>query len=372
MELPKNVTQMGETDAQRKVYIEDYVYSYMKQLGKKAADKPIAIALYGNRKAEGGTTYLFIYGAVRLPFWQGDSKYLSQAAQVETEKQRKRYFQDYVFIGCCLLDGEPVTGIMVLERGELCPVEGYVRFYEKNDRMLQIMLEENKNCKPEENSMEKYEMVRKRQEERKRLSEQFGFIKNKQPDTENAEQKQIGFRFLGPVVAAGLGVACLYYGANGFDLAKAKDTLGKVGDYLAANIQPASAENSDAGKVVAENSLAEMIRQENADSKEALPVQGANIILEAASSYIEEMESLPEPTAGPTSDPEPMPTEEPSAASEDKQPKTAQTHVVKRGDTLLGICKAYYGTEEVLESICVQNNINNPDDIKVGQKILLP
>ena len=34
MELPRNITQVGETDRNCKIYVEDYVVSYMRQMNK--------------------------------------------------------------------------------------------------------------------------------------------------------------------------------------------------------------------------------------------------------------------------------------------------------------------------------------------------
>ena len=48
MELPKNITQIGEADKHCRVYVEDYVVSYIKQMNGMAQNKDIAIALYGS------------------------------------------------------------------------------------------------------------------------------------------------------------------------------------------------------------------------------------------------------------------------------------------------------------------------------------
>ena len=73
MELPKNITQIGETNPHCKVYVEDYVISYIKQLNQYAGEKELPVALYGTRKEEDGITYLFLYGACRLAFVPGGS-----------------------------------------------------------------------------------------------------------------------------------------------------------------------------------------------------------------------------------------------------------------------------------------------------------
>lgn len=48
------------------------------------------------------------------------------------------------------------------------------------------------------------------------------------------------------------------------------------------------------------------------------------------------------------------------------------SYTIMSGDTLIGISTRMYGTEHMVKEICRLNNISNPDDIKVGAKILLP
>ena len=133
MQLPKNITQIGETNPHCKIYVEDYVISYIKQLNRYACDKELAVALYGVRKEEAGVTYLFFYGACKMNFLQRECRHLSQAVQQEAEKQRKRYFPEYIFLGYRLLNGEMVEGFHVCEQGVCRYIEGYAQFYEKND-----------------------------------------------------------------------------------------------------------------------------------------------------------------------------------------------------------------------------------------------
>lgn len=47
-------------------------------------------------------------------------------------------------------------------------------------------------------------------------------------------------------------------------------------------------------------------------------------------------------------------------------------HEVQAGDTLHQICRNYYESDEYIEAICELNQITNPDQIQIGQKILLP
>ncbi|MDY3917613.1 MAG: LysM peptidoglycan-binding domain-containing protein [Candidatus Limivivens sp.] len=47
-------------------------------------------------------------------------------------------------------------------------------------------------------------------------------------------------------------------------------------------------------------------------------------------------------------------------------------YVVKEGDTLADVCEMYYGSLDMIDQICQANNIENPNQILPGQKIVLP
>lgn len=66
--------------------------------------------------------------------------------------------------------------------------------------------------------------------------------------------------------------------------------------------------------------------------------------------------------------------------TEAKQEESASTsaaaepeyYIVQEGDTLTGICKKLYGSTKNLQKIAELNQMENSDDIRVGQKLLLP
>ena len=90
-QIPKNVRQIGNVSDSPKIYVEDYVVSYIKQMNGMAQNKDIAIALYGRRTTENGVAYLFAYGSAKLNFLQKPIRHLSQAQEQEIEKLRKKY-----------------------------------------------------------------------------------------------------------------------------------------------------------------------------------------------------------------------------------------------------------------------------------------
>ena len=116
-----------------KVYVEDYVISYIKQMNQTAENKEVAIALYGKKQEENEMSYVFFYGAGRIESLQKELRHLSQAQLQEIDKLRRRFFVDYQFLGYVILRGEMVEGFYVNEQGTCRYISGYAQFYEKND-----------------------------------------------------------------------------------------------------------------------------------------------------------------------------------------------------------------------------------------------
>lgn len=378
MELPKNITQIGEADPHCKIYIEDYVISYLKQVNRKLDGKKMGLTLYGLCKEENDVRYYFFYGAAPNPFLTAETRYLSQAVIQEAEKQRKRFFTDYTFLGYIIPDGGMPESMFLYEQGIATEMSGYARFYEQNDSMLNFLLAEQKEAaeSPSENlSSSKFDEVRKRREERKQQL---------QGDEEKTgKPKGKGTEWVMPAAAC---LALVLLGMNtdvGRNLAdrlqqKAVNSLQQLQEKQLPVSARTGQEAMAAGKVVTEDKLTEALQKENS----AYPAMSAKV--EESAPATEEAESVPfeesepsEETAAvitPSPVPEPTPTPVPESAPE-VQETAAQAnaaHIVKKGDTLMGISWKYYGTGEQLENICRYNNIKDPNDIKVGQKILLP
>lgn len=380
MELPKNVTQIGEADKFCKVYMEDYVVSYMKQMNRMAEDKQMGLALYGRSSKEEGVLYNFIYGAAKLVYLQREVKHLSQAQNQEIERLHRKYFGNYELIGYIILNGEMLEGIWLAEQSGCRFVKGYACFYEKNDAMLAYMLDSRaEEVKPEIVEQEKYEDVRKRQEERKA---EYGEKKEKSEKNEKnqsgseLEKRMHSMRF---AAASMFVLLCLVsvvtIQSEGVD----GETGNKIKNFFASFGEETKDETIEvmSGEVVntlvAEEQLAEAIRQENANAASE----------EETTKQPEEL-STPEPTEAPTPVPTPEPTPEPTQVPtptplpEESEMVSTQgdivyeTYTIKKGDTLLGISLKRYGSVKYVKTICELNNISDPDNIQMGQKILLP
>ena len=474
MELPKNITQIGETNPHCKVYVEDYVISYIKQLNQYAGEKEMAVALYGIRKEEAGITYLFLYGACRLVFLQKECRHLSSAVQQEAEKQRRKFFPDSVFLGYRLLDGEMVEGFHICEQGVCRYVEGYAQFYEKNDAMLAFMLEERQEAaKPESVDQEKYNVVKKRQEERRARAEEKGghaiLTGHKAagkptsgPGLENGRLR--GMKLTAAAVFGLLCVTGLAAMENGEKLKEwqtaVRQLVEDMSEQQLPDSVPVSNGSAQVGTIVAEDKLTDAILHENAAADPTLtgqdaapgspsgqnpeaPTQGGDQPSTPGSGQDQQpapgegqpstpdsgQDQQPAPgegqpltpgsgqgqVSGTESDQQSDTTDDQKSADEmtqsgqesgetssdqasggqSSQASTGQSaaqesgqtpeskpasgssaelisYTVQRGDTLIGICVKRYGSDTRVSEICSLNNIENPDDIKVGEKIFLP
>ncbi|MBE5884223.1 MAG: hypothetical protein E7291_07380 [Lachnospiraceae bacterium] len=384
MELPKNITQIGESDRNCKIYVEDYVVSYIKQINQLAVNKEMAVALYGARKTEGMITYLFIYGGAKLDFLQREVRHLSQAQCQETERIRQKYFPENEFLGYCLLTGEMVEGFHICEQGICRYVAGYAQFYEKNDSMLAYMLDVREEApQPEVVDREKYDMVKRRQEERREEPELQAANREERRLTvmrSTASHKMRGMRV---ATLAVFGVLCLAALSTLGDGQVSKDwqdaarqAMSSLTEQKIPDAEESLIQNAQANTLVAEEKLTEALQEENAVATTGVEqmVTTETVVLPEPSAEPTTATPSPAPEATPTPSPEATPTPEETMTPAPTPAPTAEpvAYIIREGDTLIGICISTYGSDARLAEICSLNQISDADDIKVDQKILLP
>ena len=424
MELPKNITQIGEADKHCRIYVEDYVVSYIKQMNGMAQNKDIAIALYGRKTTEDGVTYLFAYGSAKLNFLQKAVRHLSQAQEQEIEKLRKKYFPEMAFLGYQILDGEMVEGFRICEQ-EICRyVAGYAQFYEKNDSMLAYMLENRgEEVEPERVDQEKYEVVKKRQEERRQRQESghaqraiAGYTENasgehrrvteiRRKETDNViPVPTVGLRRMKMAATGVFALLCVMALAL-MRQESTGESLGETARQAMSNLMEqklpdAVEEQNQVSTLVAEDKLEDALRQENAAAENATAGSfGENTAETAAPENVADTtggetdnagsnaeenggetspdSNVSENTTATTGETAPEATPDTTQATETPATETTAAasptaYTIQRGDTLIGISLRNYGNNGKVAEICSLNGITDPDDIKIGQKILLP
>lgn len=410
MELPKNITQIGEADKHCRIYVEDYVVSYIKQMNGMAQNKDIAIALYGRKTEEDGVTYLFAYGSAKLNFLQKPVRHLSQAQEQEIEKLRKKYFSEMTFLGYQILNGEMVEGFQICEQ-EICRyVAGYAQFYEKNDSMLAYMLENRgEEAEPEKVDQEKYEVVKKRQEERRQRQEsgyasRAGHTENtsveyrraaatrrKEPDN-IIPMPTVGLRRM-KMAATGVFVLLCVMALALMRQESTGESLGETARQAMSNLMEqklpdAVEEQSQISTLVAEDKLEDALRQENAaagnttgtaaetvmpEGTENASMDGTSADSNVAKNTTDVTEATEQNTTQETTQDVTQTAESAVAETPTVEAVSQPTHyTIRRGDTLIGISLRNYGSNSKVPEICSLNGITDPDDIKIGQEILLP
>ncbi len=413
MELPRNITQVGETDRNCKIYVEDYVVSYMKQMNKFAEEKELAVALYGKMSVEQQVTYCFVYGACMVQSISREVRHLSQAQSQEVERMRRKYFPEQTFLGYQILNGEMIEGFRIYDQNSCRYVKGYACFFEKNDTMLAYMLETRREeVQPEKVEQDKYDVVRKRQEDRRQQFEERRQLKQKvvSEPTKEEDGKQYPFQFAPFILVAGCCLIALMLWGNGNTLKRMKGQLSAwvedLTDYrlvagesqeLESPIIDVQKESQEAvqavmGTLVTEDKLADAILQENekkAEEGEGGPSSDASQSPDGTlapataqpTGSSQTGDSQPEASTQPTTpqatatpQPTPQVTPTPQATSVPEMPTVHQpeTYVIKSGDTLIAISRRIYGSDSYVPRICEMNDISNPDNIQIGQKILLP
>ena len=127
MQIPKNVVQAGDVDSCHKIYIEDYVHTYLSQCRDTGSSADFC--LYGKTEKEGDVRYYFIYGAAKEgPGW---------------EITARRYFAKQSRIGEATYDDKEAW--LFFEDGYAAPLEGYFIFYEQNEDMQSCLIAVHQN-----------------------------------------------------------------------------------------------------------------------------------------------------------------------------------------------------------------------------------
>lgn len=147
--LPRNIRQIGDTRDDIKVYIEDYVMTYMKQLAAYDSQQDEVMILYGSRMEVDGTCYYFINGSVKVDEVHSPlhNTLISQEDWKQINEDAAKFFPSLTHLGWALLgkDSEHSAGYRVKAThdeffGEERPV--FIE-YIKSDREEKVYLYQN-------------------------------------------------------------------------------------------------------------------------------------------------------------------------------------------------------------------------------------
>ena len=400
LDLPKNVRQIGEPEENRKIYIEDYVITYLKRFAKEEPLGSRIAVLLGDSERMGGIPYLFIRSAValkKLEYSEGGIPFTDEV-WAEVYSAVKEYFpaQDIlgwflsvpgypmeldpglarIHVNCfggvdkVLLAAEPTDGdedFFAYENGRLTRQKGYYIFYEKNEAMQRFMIDTGDG-----------ESIDEKEQFEDRAIKSFRAIVQEKKDI-SGQKRVMTFLYTAStflvmvVLVIGITLINNYEKMEGLEMALSD--ISRTLESQEAEEALAETENVDAGPTAAEPTAAEPTATEPAATEPAAAeVQPAEEAEQEAAEKPEqesgEESGQEEPKAAEQEEPQQEAQQEAQeAAAEDAIP---EIYTVQKGDTLLGISRRIYGRDDQIDAICSLNGIDDSDRILAGQKLLLP
>ncbi|WP_394265921.1 LysM peptidoglycan-binding domain-containing protein [Anaerotignum sp.] len=380
--FPTKVKQMGAVDHRRKIYVEDYVYTYLYQYGKSRGCTEKVAALVGRQIEIDGEEILMICGAIqgRDATEENGTLTFSAATWEYVGSQMDKYFQGMTLVGW--VHCQPGFGAFLMSKDEafhklyfqepwqvlfvvdpvdkldtfyiyneeadvLQQAKGYFVYYEKNEEMQEYMLDHSVVKPKEAKNMEEGEETESTVQEKAEKEEaaQEGPRRRRRPTPEEridaaqeirrvlqrrakeAEAAQRSKYTMLTSVSCILCVICLCLGYGLFSNLNRLEEL----ETKMAMVQ-------DSYTMLAEN-------------VEDVKVQAA---------FAPRMAAVVEKE-----------TEE-TEQQEEIQKTEGRIHVVEAGETLGSISEKYYGDGSGVEKIMKANGLDDPNRIVCGQELLIP
>lgn len=414
LKIPKNVMQIGTGSPNVKLYMEDYVHTFL----ERCQGKETCLA-FGQQEEKGGIRYYLIYGVEKeTDFRRGNFPYfqkLERIGKIEKKEAAVRFWT---------------------MRGEEIQIGGYFIFYEQNEEMQAYMIAEREQSRPadveEERVMEAINARReKRKAEaaadaargitasrasapntasgRKTVLSRLGALKAAAP-TLNAASRKTAFgtayqarsgstgALFPKLCRIGCLVLLLVLVGTALTSVNQYPDMKAVSALLAGAVRNTKneTENTSPGLIVEEtvgwNSSDEMAQSaaldeatqaddatgaantamdgEVTDNRTADNVMTDNVTADSATADSQNAVATDADAESSTA--------RQSASASDSFPQVQEalahpeSYQVQKGDSLIAISRRFYGTDEKVIEICRLNNIKDPNQIQPGQNILLP
>ena len=366
---PKNIKQIGDVSSNRKIYIEDYAFTYINSVAYQTPEDEQAGVLLGEVQKSDEEKCLFIKGVIRAKTPENETKQgivFNEKIWEKIYAEIEKFFPDLEVVGWFAampgitqerflylkkLHMDNFSGGMktmylvntcdkeenfyLYENGELKKQKGYVCFYERNYEMQEYMLERRQR-KPND-SPEKDKVMKS--------------IRSIIQEKEEMRQRRKNSVFLYGI-SSFMAVVVLVIGIN---LLNSYEKMKKF-DTSLSNIALEISNISEKEKSIqtSDNSVSV-----NKISGDVYPTEAETESTESRTTQSQTEQSQTEKQA--------------ESAEMVKEADAAQTtYIVKKGDTIMSICKKYYGNTEKLNEIIAVNNIEDADKLYIGQEIKLP
>lgn len=385
---PKNIKQIGDVSSDKKIYIEDYAFTYINSIAYNSPQEEQAGVLLGELAKEGNERCVFVKGVIKAAL--GDTSdtgiYFNENIWNKIYSDTEKYFPDLSVVGWFAVMPEVTDERMarlkklhldnfagnmktlylvdtvekeehfyLYENGTLKRQKGYVCFYERNYEMQEYMLErsEKKSCEDvsDDRVIRNIRNVIREKEELK-------------------EQRKSGSFMYG--VSAFLVVVIIVIGINLMNNYEKMKRLNQSVDNLMNQLEG----NERGGQDGDDNGV------HDSEASGDISVDGNAIKVNRLSGDVYPLEenSTSDKTERETETDNKAASETTQAISESETDASVSSvktdsysmYTVKQGDTLMGICKRYYGTTTKYQEVMQYNGLDDSDMLYIGQQIKLP
>lgn len=412
--LPKNIRQVGDGNGRERIYLEDYVGTFLKKYF--AAPEGRAAILFGEFKWADGVSYFFIRSAAAIHTMEPAPDHLvfDDAVWTEVHDVMEKYFKHQQILGWALslpgygedlneqiirthishFGGNDKTLFRVngqereetfytYEGGTLRSTGGFYIYYEKNEPMQSYLIDQNQN-----RSIENGESVPDRAvSDFRKIIEEKG-----EEEPERDHRKPVLYAATACAAAVLLVTVTQKYG-NILPLPgrTSEPTVSVAGTAEGEKPQSSTSAESavNGAETSSETASAEISGTEPENGSESENPAGngeqnplGEDLLGSGEQNPSDEEQAGTEQNGETAQAEPTPGAESgvqsggeSASSEETAETAAQVwqeYTVQKGDSLSKISERYYGTMSRVKDICELNRIAVEDLIYAGQKIYLP
>ena len=375
-QFPKNVRQVGNVSDEPKIYVEDYVDTYLNQLKNQAGDCPVGAFLTGEISKKDGQECVYITGAVQLQEMTGKERgsEISEELYQKAKEESEEYFGEDKLVGWFLVTpGKPLeinsniarmhekyfpqkNSVLIMKDSfsddevyfaykyyELMQLGGHYVFYEKNPHMQDYMISTRRQI-----GFTPSEVVEDRAAKNFRSTMREKMV---------GQEQKSGARFaymtsaLLVIVVLAIGISTM----NNYDKMNAVQTsIESLSQSVAKSGQQGTVENTETTETMGNAEAAE-----NTETLEA--TEGSQENDETAQPA--GAESEPQDVSGQT---------EPITSTIQEELSSEDYYVVQKGDTLDRISQKIYGTTAEVDAICRMNGLTDGNLIFIGQKLLLP
>ena len=399
--LPRNIRQIGLVRDDYKIYMEDYVYTFLVRLARSenvsGETKAQVAVLTGEIKWRSQTAYLFIKGAMMAEDMDAAPDHIDFSGEQwkKIQKEQEKYFAEQEIVGWFFsqpqlvlevselmtkihmkhFGGEKVLMLMEpqeredaffhYENNEMVHLGGYYLYYEKNPSMQTYMIDKNKELQPEVQEHYEDQAVK---DFRKIITDK------KETKKESAAPSVFSYGLTACLAIAVLSVGVNFY--RGYQKTTQPGTdAATVSSVIVEEVTPSPTAR-------AEETVTPTIREEISPT----PMAAKKVGTETKSDKTEQVPAAKVENTESADKTEQIYQQEADERKAKKRVREAaekenreaasdikhESYVIQPGDTLFQICMDRYGSAEAISQICQLNGISADEIIYPGQVIVLP